>query len=74
MPVETLSKKARKKAEGLLTANGVDDYIWIDPRRIVTAQWVKPWESTFTPRSGDSGTPSRCAVLSRMSKTATDFC
>ena len=41
MPVETLSKKARKKAEGLLTANGVDDYIWIDHRRIVTAQWVR---------------------------------
>jgi hypothetical protein len=41
MPAKTLSKKTRKKAEGLLTAHGVDDYTWIDPRRIITAQWVR---------------------------------
>jgi hypothetical protein len=41
MPVEALSQKARKKVEKLLTAHGVDDYTWIDPRRIITAQWVR---------------------------------
>ena len=41
MPVKMLSKKARKKAEALVAAHGFDDYIWIDPRRIITAQWVR---------------------------------
>jgi len=41
MPDKTLSPKVRKKAEALLAAHGVDDYKWIDPRRIITAQWVR---------------------------------
>jgi hypothetical protein len=41
MTVKTLPQKARKKAEALLAAHGVDDYTWIDPRRIITAQWVR---------------------------------
>ena len=41
MPDKTLSQKVRKKAEALLAAHGVDDYTWIDPRRIITAQWVR---------------------------------
>ncbi len=41
MPVKALSKKAREKAEALLNAHGVDDYTWIDPRHIISAQWVR---------------------------------
>jgi predicted metal-binding protein len=41
MPAKALSTKARKRSEALLTAHGVDDYTWIDPRRIITAQWVR---------------------------------
>jgi predicted metal-binding protein len=32
---------ARSEAERLLRAHGVDDFQWIDPKRIVTAQWVR---------------------------------
>jgi predicted metal-binding protein len=41
MTVKTLPQKARKKVKALLAAHGVDDYTWIDPRRIITAQWVR---------------------------------
>jgi predicted metal-binding protein len=41
MPENTLTQKARRKIGSLLTAHGVDDFVWIDPRRIITAQWVR---------------------------------
>jgi predicted metal-binding protein len=41
MPVKALAAKARQKAEKLFAAHGLNDYKWIDPRRIVTAQWVR---------------------------------
>ncbi len=41
MPAITQSKSDRKKVGSLLTAHGVDDFTWIDPRRIITAQWVR---------------------------------
>jgi hypothetical protein len=36
-----LSKKARNEAEALLAAHGLDDCVWIEPRRIITVQWVR---------------------------------
>jgi hypothetical protein len=41
MPVQMLYKKARKNTEAQPAAHGVDDYTWIDPRRVVSAQWVR---------------------------------
>ncbi len=41
MAAATRNSKSRKPVETLLRAHGVDDFTWIDPRRIVTAQWVR---------------------------------
>jgi predicted metal-binding protein len=35
------SQKGRKKVDEILKRHGVADYTWIDPRQIVTAQWVR---------------------------------
>jgi len=37
----TRSATLRKPVDTLLRSHGVDDFSWIDPRRIVTAQWVR---------------------------------
>ncbi len=41
MRTRTLSKNDRKGVDSLLTAHGVDDFAWVDPRGIITAQWVR---------------------------------
>lgn len=41
MAATTRSATSRKTVGPLLQSHGVDDFIWIDPRRIVTAQWVR---------------------------------
>ena len=41
MAATTRSAASRKPVDTLLRSHGVDDFIWIDPRRIVTAQWVR---------------------------------
>ncbi len=41
MPGLSLEKERREQLESLFRKNGFEDFAWVDPARIVVAQWVR---------------------------------